>query len=130
MLASDKTRRLIRTVLNIALSTAIVLGILVPTIVDAFGPVLPSAWGAWLAATGATVIAVAAAVQKVLTSDLVERFLLRRAPSLAASVLTVDGAYALTDDESLALTQLHAALDEGDPSRTALARVLSQPARG
>ena len=88
MLVSDRARRSARTAITNVLSVVIVVLVLVPVILEALKPLqeqMPGNWYPWLVGVAATIIAVATAVQRILTSDVVERLLQAKAPSLAAA---------------------------------------------
>ncbi len=125
----DRARRNVRTIVNVVLSVAVVILGLVPVILQALEPLqehLPGGWYLWLVGVAGTVVAVATAVQKILTSDAVERLLQARAPGLAASPL-VDGVAqitTLTSEDRTELGLVATALPPGSPGRTAIENVL------
>lgn len=144
----DRARRLIRTIVTVATSVAAVLLVLVPIVLQALQPLseqLPGGWYPWLVGVAGTIIAVALAVQRILTSDVVEQLLQRYAPRFAA--VTPDGAAVITSlppvvddaaaiaalpaeraisaDTRASLSELRDFLDEGDPARDALTTVLN-----
>jgi hypothetical protein len=127
-LVPDRARRNIRTILNIALSVAVVILGLVPVLLEAVEPLqehLPGGWYLWLVGIAAAVVAVATAVQRILTSPFVEQLLQDRAPRLAA--VSADGVPVITSLPATAradLATLRDFLDEGDPARDALTLVL------
>lgn len=96
-LVPDRARRNLRTILNVVVSVTVVILGLVPVVLQAVEPLtehLPGGWYLWLVGIAATVVAVATAVQRILTSPVVEQLLQDRAPSLAAT--TPDGAAIIT----------------------------------
>lgn len=133
----DRVRRFVRTMLTVALAVVTVLLAIVPVVVEALEPVaeeLPGGWYAWLVGVAGTIVVVAGAVQRILTSDVVEGLLQRFAPRLAAGSSGVIYATAeqgevpvittLSPVEAESARQLRAALDEGDPIRGVLDRIL------
>lgn len=125
----DRARRNLRTIINVALSVALVILGFVPVVLQALEPLqehLPGGWYLWLVGVAGTVVAVATAVQKILTSDVVENLLQARAPGLAAAP-TVDGVpqiTTLTSEDRTELGLVATALPPGSPGRTAIENVL------
>lgn len=130
VLVPDRARRSIRTILNIALSVALVVLGLVPVILQAVEPLqenLPGGWYLWLVGIVGTIVAVATAVQRILTSSVVEQFLQDKAPALAAAPIGSDGVAVITDVTAAEyddMRSLASALAPGDPSRAVLERIL------
>jgi hypothetical protein len=126
----DRTRRSLRTIVNVALSVAVVVLGLVPVVLQAVEPLqeqLPEGWYLWLVGVAGTIVAVATAVQRILTSSVVEQLLQKKAPALAASPVGADGAAVVTklsSDERTALAHLSTFLGDGDPAGAALDRVI------
>lgn len=129
VLVPDRARRNIRTILNIALSVALVILGLVPVLLQAVEPLqenLPGGWYLWLVGIAGTIVAVATAVQRILTSSVVEQLLQDKAPALAAAPV-VDGVTVITNvttGEYDDMRALASALEPGDPSRAVLERIL------
>ena len=129
VLVPDRARRSIRTILNIALSVALVVLGLVPVIlqaVEALQENLPGGWYLWLVGIAGTIVAVATAVQRILTSSVVEQLLQDKAPALAAAPV-VNGVTVITDvtvAEYEDMRSLASALAPGDSSRAVLERIL------
>lgn len=136
----DRARRLIRTIITVVTSVVTVLLAVVPIVIQALEPVhdtLPGDWYAWLVGIAATIVAVALAVQKILTSDVVEQLLQRYAPRLAAAhpgvidttatpVGEIPVVTTLTATEVADARSLRDALDPGDPVRNVLERILER----
>lgn len=126
----DRARRGLRTFLVVATAVLVVILGIVPVILQAVEPIqdqLPKGWYAALVGVAATVVAVAGALQKILTSPVVEQLLQANAPSIAAApqLGVLEHVDLLNDDERTNLASLRDALDEGDPGRLALDRVLA-----
>jgi len=129
-LVPDRARRNLRTILNVALSVALVVLGLVPVILQAVEPLqenLPGGWYLWLVGIAGMIVAVATAVQRILTSSVVEQLLQDKAPTLAAAPLGSDGVTVITDVTDAEVADMRALvseLDLGNPSRAVLERIL------
>lgn len=131
-LVPDRARRGLRTAVVVVLAVVTVVLGFVPVVLQAVEPLqahFTGAWYPWLVGVAGTIVAVALAAQKILTSPIVEQLLRDKAPSLAAES-SVGSAYlevlTLTAVERANLASLRDALDEGDPGRVALDRVLAR----
>jgi len=130
VLVPDRARRNLRTILNVALSVALVVLGLVPVLLQAVEPLqenLPGGWYLWLVGITGTIVAVATAVQRILTSSVVEQLLQDKASALAAAPMGSDGVTVITDISTTEYDDMRAlasALAPGDPSRAVLERIL------
>lgn len=131
-LVPDRARRGLRTAVVVAVAVITVILGLVPLVLDAVEPLqahFSGAWYPWLVGVAASILAVAGAAARA-------GALSCRRPSISGDVRIfcaapvdahgVASIASLSDHDRLYVAQLHDALDEGDPARDALARVLDR----
>ncbi len=123
------------------LTLCLVLPLVVDIVLDELGETLPAGVRAWLLAAAALITAIASAAARIMAIPAVDAWLDRL--KLSSAPITADGAAVITGlplvgvggaaavvnldpDEHANLVSLRDVLDEGDPARAALDRILTR----